>query len=103
MYDDSVIAEAADRITTAAPGAQVILFGSHARGEAHENSDLDLLVVEPVVDDAAGEQVRLRRALVGLRLFVDVVVVSAADAQRLRGVRSSVVGAALAEGRVLVA
>ncbi|HEX4344754.1 MAG TPA: nucleotidyltransferase domain-containing protein [Solirubrobacteraceae bacterium] len=103
MYDDSVIAEAADRITTAAPGAQVSLFGSHARGEAHENSDLDLLVVEPVVDDAAGEEVRLRRALVGQRLFVDVVVVIEADARRLRGVRSSVVGAALAEGRVLVA
>jgi len=103
MYDDSVIEAAARRITTAAPGAQVILFGSHARGEAREDSDLDLLVVEPVVDDAAGEEVRLRRALVGLRLFVDVVVVSEADADRLRDTPSSVVGIAFSEGRVLAA
>jgi len=98
-----VIEEAARRITVAAPGAQVILFGSHARGEARDNSDLDLLVVEPAVEDAPREEVRLRRALLGLRLFVDVVVVSAADAQRLRDVSSSLVGVALSEGRVLVA
>ena len=103
MYDDSVIQAAARRITTAAPGAQPILFGSHARGEAREDSDLDLLVVEPVVNDAAGEEVRLRRALLGLRLFVDVVVVSEADARRLRDVPSSVVGIAFSEGRVLAA
>lgn len=103
MYDESVIEEAARRIADAAPGAQVILFGSHARGEAREDSDLDLLVVEPTVDDAPREEVRLRRTLRGLNLFADVVVVSASDAERLRGVPSSVVGTALAEGRVLAA
>lgn len=103
MYDDRVIDAAARRIRDAAPGAQVILFGSHTRGEAGVDSDLDLLVVEPVVEDTAREEVRLRRALRGLGLFADVVVVSAADAQRLRDVPSSVVGVALAEGRVLAA
>jgi predicted nucleotidyltransferase len=103
VFDTSVIEEAARRIYAAAPGARVILFGSHARDEAREDSDLDLLVVEPVVDDTAREEVRLRRALRGLGLFADVVVVSATDAQRLRDVPSSVVGLALAEGRVLAA
>lgn len=103
MYDDRVIEEAARRICDAAPGAQVILFGSHTRGDAREDSDLDLLVVEPVVEDIAREEVRLRRALRGLGLFADVVVVSATDAQRLRDVPSNVVGVALAEGRVLTA
>jgi len=101
MYDDSVIAEAARRITEAAPGAQVILFGSHARGHVRDDSDLDLLVIEPVVEDAAREEVRLRRTLRGLRLFADVVVVSVTDERRLRDVPSSVVGVALTEGRVL--
>ena len=103
MYDDGVIMEAARRIRDAAPGAQVILFGSHMRGEARQDSDLDLLVVEPVVEDAAREEVRLRRALRGLGLFADVVVVSATDAARLRDVPYSVVAVALAEGRVLAA
>lgn len=101
VYDDQLIAEAARRISDAAPGAQVILFGSHARGDARDDSDL--LVVEPVVDDAPREEVRLRRALRGLGLFADVLVVSSTDAQRLRGVPSSVVGVALSEGRVLAA
>jgi predicted nucleotidyltransferase len=81
----------------------VILFGSHTRGETREDSDLDLLVIEPFVEDTAREEVRLRRALRGLGLFADVVVVRAADAQRLRDVPSSFVGVAFAEGRVLAA
>jgi uncharacterized protein len=103
MYDDSVIEEAARRIADAAPGSRVILFGSHARGQVREDSDLDLLVIEPVVEDAAMEEVRLRRVLRGLRLFADIVVVSATDERRLRDVPSSVVGVALSEGRVLSA
>ena len=103
VYDDAVIAEAARRIRDAAPGAEVILFGSHARGAAHADSDLDLLVVKQQVDDASREEVRLRRTLRGLGLFADIVVVSSADARRLRDVPGSVVGVALAEGRVLAA
>jgi predicted nucleotidyltransferase len=48
MDTSELIEEAARRIRAAAPGAQVILFGSHARGEAH----VDLLVVEPTVRTA---------------------------------------------------
>jgi predicted nucleotidyltransferase len=43
MIDESTIAEAGRRISAAAPLAKVILFGSHARGEADRQSDLDLL------------------------------------------------------------
>lgn len=34
----------AERLSIAAPDAQVILFGSRARGEAGEASDVDILV-----------------------------------------------------------
>jgi predicted nucleotidyltransferase len=103
MYDSGVIEEVGRRISAAAPGSRVVLFGSHARGEAHASSDLDLLVVEPEVVDAAREEVRLRRELRGLGVFADVMVVSEVDAERLRGVRSTFVGRALDEGRVLAA
>lgn len=49
-------------LDAASSPARVILFGSHARGDAHEGSDLDLLVIEREVDDRAAESVRLRRA-----------------------------------------
>ncbi|HWH93321.1 MAG TPA: nucleotidyltransferase domain-containing protein, partial [Baekduia sp.] len=34
-----------------APGARVILCGSHARGSASPRNDIDVLVIEPEVDD----------------------------------------------------
>ena len=80
--------------------ARVILFGSHARGEAHPQSEVDFLVVEPDVEDEAGESVRLRRELRGLRLPADIVVDSR-YAEDWADVRGSFVHAALSQGRVL--
>jgi predicted nucleotidyltransferase len=57
MDDGHVIDEFGRRILAAAPGARVILFGSYARGDARTHSDLDLLVVERDVLDAAREEV----------------------------------------------
>lgn len=103
MFDDALITEAAQRLSTAAPDARVILFGSHARGEAGPRSDLDFLVVEPSVDDSAKESVRLRRTLRGLGLFADIVVVSEQEAEKWRDVHGTLIHAAFAEGRPLVA
>lgn len=101
VIDESLIAEAGRRLAAAAPGAQVILFGSHARGEAHPQSDVDFLVVEPDVKDEAGESVRLRRELRGLRLPADIIVVDSRYAEDWANVRGSLVHAALSQGRVL--
>ncbi len=103
MFDESVIAEAAGRLSAAAPNAHVILFGSHARGGAGPGSDLDFLVVEPSVDDPVEESVRLRRTLRGLGLFADVVVISQREAEEWREVRGSLIHSALSEGRSLAA
>jgi predicted nucleotidyltransferase len=102
VIDDATIIEAGRRLSEAAPGARVVLFGSHARGDAGPRSDLDFLVVEPEVENTAEESVRLRRALRGMRIFADVVVVRKRDVEDWRDVRGSLIHAALADGRVLV-
>ena len=58
------------------PGSRVIVFGSQARGEARDDSDLDLLVVEPEVRNRFDEMARLA-SLLGRELIpADVVVMS---------------------------
>jgi predicted nucleotidyltransferase len=99
--DDTLIAEAGRRLAAAAPGAQVILFGSHARGEAGPHSDVDFLVVEPEVANEAEESVRLHRTLRDLRMPADVIVVSRDYADRWREVRGGLVHVAFSQGRVL--
>lgn len=101
VVDETLIAEAGRRLAAAAPDAQVILFGSHARGEASPHSDVDFLVVEPEVANEAEESVRLHRTLRDLRMPADVIVVSRDYADRWQGVRGGLVHAALSQGRVL--
>lgn len=101
VVDETLIAEAGRRLSAAAPDAQVILFGSHARGEASPRSDVDFLVVEPEVANEAEESVRLHRTLRDLRMPADVIVVSRAYADRWRGVRGGLVHTAFSQGRVL--
>jgi uncharacterized protein len=53
---------------------QVILFGSHARGEAHADSDVDLLVVFPHVENTRTMAVAILDELSDLHVFKDTVV-----------------------------
>lgn len=75
--DPQAIRAALDCLTQALPqGAKVIVFGSHATGQAQADSDIDLFVVEPEVADRTAETIRLS-ALLGRRLIpADVVVMS---------------------------
>jgi uncharacterized protein len=100
MIDRSVIAEAARLLLQAAPsGSEVILFGSHARGDANPDSDLDFLVVEPEVKTKRSEMVRLRDVLRPLRVPADVLVASRAVFEEWRDTPNNVLFEAWTEGR----
>lgn len=81
----------------------MILFGSHARGEAGKHSDLDLLVIEPEVESWGRESARLRSELDDLEVFADVIVVSEESVREWHGVHGHVIHSALSEGRELAA
>jgi predicted nucleotidyltransferase len=88
-------------IDAASVPAKVILFGSHARGDATEGSDLDFLVIERKVEDRLAEAVKLRRALRGFGAPVDVIVMDEALVQRRAKVKGTMVDRALREGRIV--
>ena len=95
------IAEAVRRIVETAHPVRVILFGSHARGDADRDSDMDLLVVERNVQDRYAEMVRLHHSLRGLILPVDILVISEMDFGEWADTPGSVYCTARREGKVL--
>jgi len=101
VIHEAQILETGRRLARAAPHARVILFGSHARGDAGDRSDIDILVIEPEIDNTAMESVRLMRELRDLRLPLEIVVISEHEAEDWSEVRGSLVHAATTEGRVL--
>lgn len=101
MISEDTIAQAVATLVTAANPLRIVLFGSYARGDADEGSDLDLMVVKNQVGNRAQEMVDLARALRPLRVPVDVLVVSADELARLGREPGSVYWWALQEGRVL--
>ena len=84
---------------------QVILFGSRARGDEHESSDIDLIVVEaePFGPGRSRhkELVRLYHALAGFHVPADILVYSHEDIAYWRDSLNHVLARALREGRVL--
>ncbi len=88
-------------IDAASAPAKVILFGSHARGDADGGSDFDFLVIESEVADRVAEAVKLRRALGDFGAPVDVIVMDQALVERRAKVRGTMVDRALREGRVV--
>jgi predicted nucleotidyltransferase len=102
MASSELIQRAGEALATAAgSSARVILFGSHARGEAGAGSDLDFLVIEPEVEDRQVEWSRLRRALGDIEVPVDIVVLDEALAERRAKVPGTMVYHALRDGRVI--
>lgn len=97
----SVLQAAIDTLIDAARPERIILFGSHARGDARPDSDLDFLVIEAKVEDRAKEMVRLRRALRPLRIPVDILVYSSEDVARWGDQPGSALYWALREGKVV--
>jgi HEPN domain-containing protein/predicted nucleotidyltransferase len=91
----------AERLVRDFAPLQVTLFGSYGRGEGRPESDVDLLVVLPEVDDKREAAVAIQRALADIPVAKDVVVTTPGEL-RLRGsLVGSILRPALSEGRIL--
>ena len=102
---DGLLGEMVQAIVDEVDPEQVILFGSWARGDERENSDVDLIVVEaePFGPERSRhkELVRLYHALARFRVSADVLVYSHEDIDYWRDSLNHVLARALREGKVL--
>lgn len=81
---------------------KIILFGSAARGEANVNSDADFLIVtRDEVASPRRESVRIRRALCGFSMPMDILVISEKRLKELASQPGLIYREALRTGKVV--
>lgn len=101
MKTTTAIEVMVDRIVEQFHPLRVILFGSHARGTAVADSDVDLLVVLADVVDKRRATVEIRRALGDLPVSKDIIVTTPDEIARRGNLAGSVLRPALQEGKIL--
>ena len=79
-----VLAEVVRRVVEACQPESIVLFGSAARGEMTEHSDLDLLVIKGGKYDYWRVTDAIRRSLSGINFAVDVVLATPETIERYR-------------------
>lgn len=102
MLSNEQIQEAANRIVAVLKPKKVILFGSYARGDATENSDLDLMVIEPTaIKNEFDSMIAGRNAVGVMGTGVDVLVYDGKTFEGRKDWCSSPIHWARLEGKIL--
>ena len=97
----SAILEMVRRIVEKFHPEKIILFGSHARGDAGPDSDVDLLVVLQVEGSKRELRVNIRVAIEDIALSKDILVATPDEVLRKSRQVGSVLRSAIKEGEAL--
>jgi predicted nucleotidyltransferase len=98
---DQLLAEVVRRILTIGAPVKIVLFGSHAKGTARPDSDLDLLIIEESDLPRYRRSARYRRALCGVFPAKDIVVWTPQEVEEWKTVPNAFISTVLAEGKLL--
>jgi predicted nucleotidyltransferase len=102
ILDENLLRTATRRLVAEFQPEQVWLYGSHAWGKPHDDSDIDLFVV---VSDSEETPIRrsqrAHRCLRGLRMPKDVLVETRQEVDRVKGLKTSLENVILSRGRRL--
>jgi predicted nucleotidyltransferase len=101
MSASAVLPAMVERIVNHFAPMQIILFGSQARGDARDDSDIDLLIVLEQAESKRKAAVAIRRDLIGFPGAIDIVVTTPSEVARRGCFNGSVLQPALEEGKVL--
>lgn len=80
---------------------KVILFGSHARGNASPKSDIDLLIIMPIEGSRRKKMVEIYGALGPVGIPKDILVFTPDDIEKYGQLLGTILKPALEEGKVL--
>lgn len=97
----AVINEMVRRIRESIHPDKIILFGSHARGMAGRESDVDLLVIMPIEGSKRKKTVQIYHLLAGMGIPKDVIVATPQEVNKYRDVVGTIYRSALQEGKIV--
>lgn len=81
---------------------KIIVFGSYSRNDIHIHSDIDFLVVtSDEVKNPRKESIRIRRALRGISMPMDIIVVPESMWLQLRDIPGMIYREAERQGRTV--
>jgi predicted nucleotidyltransferase len=101
MVSENIIQQAAQRLVERFHPQRIILFGSHARSTADDRSDVDLLVICPLLSPRRELMVAMDRSLRGLNIARDIIVMSPEEFERDRHIPGTLARPAWREGKIL--
>ena len=81
---------------------KMIFFGSYVHGKTHKHSDLDILIItNKDVESPRKESVRIRRALKGIHMPMDILVVPEDKLEELVQTPGLIYKEAVTKGKVV--
>lgn len=101
MINEQDIKQVAERLGQTIDAESVILFGSHARGDANEHSDVDLLIVAESNLPRFKRSRQLYESLNPYPFGIDLVVYTPDEIEKARQSPLSFVATALREGKTI--
>ena len=97
------IQEMVERIVSRFDPERIILFGSHARGDAGTDSDVDLLIVMPVTGSKREKAIEIGVALHDIPLPKDLIVTTPEEFEWRKDTIGTIEWPAWREGKVVYA
>jgi predicted nucleotidyltransferase len=102
--DQTEIARSVARLVEAFDPELIYVFGSHARGTPHANSDIDLLVLVATSDEPAHRRAQTAYTAIGAHVIpLDVLVMTRGEFQARLPAVASLPATVAREGRTLYA
>jgi predicted nucleotidyltransferase len=101
QQSENTLAAIGEVVRATLPAAQILLFGSHARGQAAPDSDYDILIIvdRPLdIHRKLALRTHIRKQLLERGIRCDILIQSEQEIQRKKELPGHIVRSALREG-----
>ncbi len=101
QQSDNTLATIGDVARSVVPDSRILLFGSHARGEAGPESDYDILIITNHPVDMRCKlalRTHIRKLLLDRGIRCDVLIQSSEETERKKELPGHVIRSALRDG-----